>query len=109
MRRPPAVVEVSTLVIDALPWARVTAVVGEDGRPVSLPQMASTPLSLSLPLGAYRVSLEGPPPASETRQLQVQVEAGRVIVAPIQQFPLVTAEDYFERYITSSTPSEATP
>ncbi|MEQ1759522.1 MAG: protein kinase [Vicinamibacterales bacterium] len=97
------------LVIDATPWAQVTAVTAADGTRISLPPQPSTPLSLTLPVGHYRVSLSGPPPVNERRDLELDVSEGQVVVAPFQQFSPLTAESYFEQYISSPLPAEGTP
>jgi hypothetical protein len=89
------------VVIDAIPWARVDSIVAEGGRRIELSSTAATPLSISLPVGMYTISLAGPPPALEHRQLDVRVEEGQVTVAPVQPFTPLTPEDYFEPYITN--------
>ena len=45
------------LAISAAPWARIDAIVAEDGKLMSLPAQASTPLLLTLPEGRYRITL----------------------------------------------------
>lgn len=48
-----------TLVIDALPWARIVRVTGPSGA-VELPRDAATPLALRVPAGAYRIEAQAP-------------------------------------------------
>jgi serine/threonine-protein kinase len=97
----PAALPAGTLVIDAVPWATVTAIVDEDGRPVALPDVTSTPLSLDVPAGAYRVSLQGPPPQEDARQVEVTVVAGQTLAVPRLEFSTLTPEEYFEPYLGS--------
>jgi len=49
-----------TLILDALPWAEVVAVVDADGKPQALGSQKHTPLVLSLPPGHYRISFRNP-------------------------------------------------
>jgi hypothetical protein len=88
-----------TLILDALPWATVSAVVGEDGEPQRLPSPASTPLALALPAGNYEVVLVGPPPESQERRVSVRVDADAAVAMPIVRFRPVTPEEYFEQYL----------
>jgi tetratricopeptide (TPR) repeat protein len=95
------VVPAGTLVIDAVPWATITAIVGEDGSAVTLPAVASTPLSLEVPAGTYRVDVQGPPPQEDRRQLEGTVVAGQTLVVPRLEFSPLTTDTYFEPYIAS--------
>jgi len=52
---PPPVTTVGTLVVNALPWARIVEVTNSDGEPVDFGQAEYTPLVLSLEPGTYRV------------------------------------------------------
>src|SRR6185503_9185400 len=53
---PPEPISVpGTLVVSALPWGRIVAIVGEDGHAVEVPADAATPMALSLPVGSYEV------------------------------------------------------
>ncbi len=66
----------SELRIASLPAARVVAVVeAGSGRSVPIPDAASTPVSLALPEGRYRVSLAALPPLE--RRVERDVEVGR--------------------------------
>jgi hypothetical protein len=48
------------LVLDALPWAEVVAVVDRDGKPQALGATRYTPAVLHLPEGSYTISLKHP-------------------------------------------------
>jgi hypothetical protein len=97
-----------TAVIDAAPWANITAIRNEDGELQPLPSPASTPLSLALPAGTYQISLAGPPPESKTETVTLRVEAGRTSVVPITRFPSLTVEEYFEQYLGAGYAPAAT-
>ena len=66
------------LAISAAPWARVEGIAGEDGKPISLPADASTPLLLTLPEGRYRVTLSAGQ-GSARRQEAVTVTGGQLV------------------------------
>ena len=67
----------AVLLLTSSPWARVASVVHEpDGRAVPV-SAESTPLSLSLPEGEYRVRLQGGPAGSGESTVQVSLAAGR--------------------------------
>jgi hypothetical protein len=60
------------------------------------------------------VTLTGPPPESKLTTVTMRVEVGGVAVVPITRFQTMTAEQYFEPYLGSSTaisgaPPEAAP
>ena len=98
MTRGPA--PTGTTIIDAVPWATVTAVRNESGEPQELTASpASTPLALTLPAGTYQITLTGPPPESKTETVSVRVDAGGTSVVPLTRFQRMTAEEYFEQYI----------
>ena len=100
-----------TLVVDAVPWASITAIESEDGERVALPSPAATPLSIPLPVGSYRILLAGPPPESQSREITVRVDAGVATVAPPVRFRAVTPEEYFEQYLAAPAagPAAAAP
>ncbi len=98
-----------SLVIEAVPWAMVTAVENEDGERQALPPEASTPLLLNVPAGRYLVSVVGPPPASESRQITIDVRAGAVTSTPPEMFRALTPEEYFAPYLAGTAASSATP
>ena len=91
-----------TMMIEAVPWANITGIEAADGTRPALPPMASTPMSLNLPVGTYRVRLIGPPPDSESRLVTVQVNVGTLATAPTERFRTLTPEEYFEQYLPSS-------
>jgi hypothetical protein len=74
-----------------------------------LPSPASTPLSLTLPAGSYRVVVTGPPPESQPQQVDVRIETGAPSVVPLLRFRSVTPEEYFEQYLTSPAGSSDVP
>ena len=98
---PRGAVPTGTLVIEATPWATITAVQGEDGTLQPLPSPPSTPLSLSVPVGVYQIRFVGPPPEAEAREVRVQIQAGVVTATPVARFRTLTPEEYFEQYLTS--------
>jgi len=89
-------------IIDAVPWATVTAIQNEDGEPQPLPSPAATPFALTLPAGAYQVTLTGPPPESKTETVTVRIEVGGTSVVPTTRFQTVSVEEYFEMYLGAS-------
>ncbi len=94
-----------TMMIDAIPWARIAAIEAPDGTRPALPSTASTPMFFNLPVGTYRIRLIGPPPALESRLITVQVNVGAVATAPIELFRTLAPEEYFKKYLQSSPPS----
>jgi tetratricopeptide (TPR) repeat protein len=106
--RPPAVIPTGTLVIEAVPWATITGIENEDGTAPAVPAGASTPLSLDLPVGTYRVRVTGPPPESEARVITVAVGENAVAAAPVERFRVITPEEYFEQYLAPQTPVPTT-
>ena len=102
-------VPTGVIVIDAVPWATVNALQTEDGSAQALPESASTPLSLSVPAGTYRVTLTGPPPESKVTTVTMRVEVGGVAVVPVTRFQTMTAEQYFEPYLGASTATSTAP
>ena len=83
------------VVIDATPWAIVATVERETGEREALPADASTPLALTLVPGTYRVSLVGPSPASEARQIAIRVGGDGAQHVFVERFGAMTADDYF--------------
>jgi tetratricopeptide (TPR) repeat protein len=103
---PAPVPPTGTLVIDAVPWAAITAIEADDGSRQPLPSPAATPLSVALPVGTYKVHLAGPPPGSEARIVTVQVGANAVASAPLERFQTLTPEEYFEQYLAAPATSD---
>jgi hypothetical protein len=102
-------VPTGSTIIDAVPWANVIAVRNDKGESQPLPAQASTPLVLTLPEGAYQITLAGPPPESKTETLDMRVEVGRTILVQAPRFRGVTVEEYFEQYIGAGDAPGAAP
>jgi len=109
LRMPPAVLPTGTVVIEAVPWATITSIQGDNDANQPLPSPASTPMSLTLPEGEYRITLSGPPPGSESRTVTVRVQAAGVVVAPVERFAVPTLEQYFDQYLTAPAPTAPAP
>jgi tetratricopeptide (TPR) repeat protein len=92
-----------TLRVDARPWATVVAVVGPDGTRQPLPDDASTPLSIRLPKGVYRITLAGPSPDSTTRELTATIVEAKETAVDGGRFATVTADAYFEPYLSATS------
>jgi serine/threonine-protein kinase len=95
------------VLVDALPFATVTGIEAEDGSQPPVPQLASTPLTLTLPVGTYRVRLAGPPPENETRIVTIEVTADGVTTSKVEQFRALTPAEYFEPYLSLSVDAES--
>jgi len=82
------------LAVDAIPWARVTAIVDADGRQVEVGDDPVTPVSFDLAPGSYTVTLQGPD-GEETRSLEASIEASaeRSLLAEFQR---IDVDAYFE-------------
>jgi hypothetical protein len=103
----PGVVPTGSVALDAVPWATVTRIEAEDGTPQALPAQTSTPVSLTLPPGTYRITLAGPPPNLEARVVTVQVQADGTAAPALERFRTLTLDEYFEQYLASATPDAA--
>ena len=102
----PAPVSMGTLVVDAAPWAVITAIRSDDGQEQAVPADAGTPMTLALPLGRYTITLTGPMPNGESRMVTVDItSANGVTSAPVERFGSITAEEYFGQYLSSSAGS----
>jgi serine/threonine protein kinase len=88
-----------TAIIDAVPWATITAVTDAGGEAQPLPASATTPMALTLPAGTYQITLTGPAPESKTQTVSVTVEAGATTVVPLTQLQSMSVDEYFEQYI----------
>ena len=104
---PPAVVPTGAASLDALPWATVTRIEAADGTEQPIPTPASTPLLLTLPVGTYRVTLTGPPPDLESRVVTFEVLADGTATPAPERFRTMTADEYFESYLTSAAGTTA--
>jgi protein kinase-like protein len=101
-------VPTGTLVVEAAPWATVTAIRAENGREQMVPADASTPLSIAVPEGTYQITLAGP--GSKTATVTAHVTVGGIAVAPMARFDSGTVEDYFEQFLAgSAAPTEPAP
>jgi hypothetical protein len=96
------------VVVEARPWATVTAIRGADGTN-RLATPTATPLSMTLPAGKYTVELSGPPPSADARTITVDVTGGEVTVAPAARFQAPTSEEYFKQYFGGDTPAGSDP
>ncbi len=83
------------LILDALPWGRVVAIVSQDGEEQDLGKSLFTPARLSLPAGSYRVVLENPA-VEEPAEFWVQVSPS-VVRTRVHRFAPLDADSYFER------------
>jgi hypothetical protein len=95
----------SLVVLDATPWATITSIQNGDGEPQPLAEMRSTPLAVQLTPGAYTVSFEGPPPQSEKRTIEIRVESGAALTAPVQRFAAPSVDEYFRPYLIFPVPA----
>jgi Protein kinase domain len=84
-----------TLVIDAVPWGEVVAVVDGSGRSLALEAARSTPFLVALPVGPYTVSVRGPD-GRETKSVAVSLGASAT-ESRIVEFRRVDARAYFRR------------
>lgn len=98
--RPAVAPVMSSVVIDAAPFATVTALERADGTPVALPPVPVTPLTLPLPVGSYRVHLAGPEPEGETRVIAFDLAAQEPTVLPVVPLVPLTPSGYFEQYLS---------
>ena len=83
-----------TLVLDAVPWGEVTAIVDAEGRAQPLGAQRYTPLVLSLPPGRYTVTVRNP---SFPRPVEVgaDVRSGAEVSA-VAQLGAISEEEFFK-------------
>ena len=81
------------LILDALPWGRVVAIVGQEGEQQELGESLFTPVRRSLPAGSYRVVLENPA-VEEPAEFWVQVFPSGV-TTKVHEFKPFDADTYF--------------
>jgi hypothetical protein len=105
----PRTIPTGIVIVDAVPWATITRIVSEDGTEQSVPALASTPVSLTLPAGTYNITLAGPPPDSESRIVTVAVAADGTATLSPERFRTMTPDEYFERYLTTTQAVDAVP
>jgi hypothetical protein len=83
------------LVVDAVPWGEVVAIVDGGGRSVALEAARSTPFLIALPAGSYTVSVRGPD-GRETKSVAVALDAEAAQSRQVE-FRRVDARAYFRR------------
>jgi hypothetical protein len=105
--RPNTAVPSGLLVIDAVPWGVVTSIQREGATTVPVPPSTSTPFSISLPPGDYRIVLTGPGPESRQTEVRAAVTSQTTTIAPTTQFQALTADQYFEPYLGAGSDSPA--
>jgi hypothetical protein len=96
------------VVIDASPWASVRGILTDKGEKQPLPQNASTPLAISLTPGSYRVSLVGPPPTSELREVALEVHVN-TSAKVYERFGSMTADDYLRDILQARNEKRGAP
>jgi len=94
--RAPAVVGEGRVLLNALPWGEVRAIIDGQGEDHPLPAVPYTPLSLTLPAGSYRLTLRHPDRvASEVVEIEVAADRAVRSVVPLHtpRWELVTGQD----------------
>ncbi len=81
--------------IDANPWGEVGWIRGPGGRKIDLPEVRTTPLVLTLPVGAYQAQVDYPH-ARASKRCDLQVQPGRLATCWLDLAP-VDAASYFQR------------
>lgn len=81
------------LILDALPWGRVVAIVDQEGEQQSVEEELFTPVRRSLPVGSYRVVLENPA-VEKPAEFWVQIFPSGV-TTKVHEFQPFDADDYF--------------
>ncbi|HTU99746.1 MAG TPA: protein kinase [Luteitalea sp.] len=97
-------VQQGAVVLEALPWAQVTAITDSEGVN-QLATPAPTPFSTTVPVGRYTVTFRGPSGAERT--VTVDVAAEGIAVAPVARFEDVSGQTYFDKYFKPATPPPA--
>lgn len=83
------------LVIDALPWARITAITDSAGTEMPLPAVLETPVSIELEPGIYRVLMTNPI-SDESLACEVVLAASQAQRCLVP-FTAITPTEYFRR------------
>jgi serine/threonine protein kinase len=83
------------LVLNAYPWGKVESVLDANRQPVKLPDDTTTPLTLKLPAGSYKVTFNHPQ-SKKPVQVIAKVEAQKRASASAA-FPTISAQEYFTR------------
>ena len=76
--RTPAAVQAGSLVVNAVPWGQVTAIVDAQGRAQKLPAGAVTPFVITLPPGRYTITVTNPDVAAPV-SVTAEVTAGGAV------------------------------
>jgi hypothetical protein len=83
------------MTVDALPWAEVIEVADPSGKRWPLPATKFTPLSLTLPVGEYSVTLKNPHTGpAVTRKVLVTTAASEPVLVVLRR---VDAEEYLRK------------
>jgi len=85
--------EAGVLVLDAVPWAEIVAIVAESGETQSLPSNPMTPITISLPPGQYEVTMRN----KTRRTIRVRLERGGVTQPDALDFGRIDAAEYFKK------------
>jgi serine/threonine-protein kinase PpkA len=83
------------LVLNAYPWGKVESVLDANRQPVKLPDDATTPVTLKLPAGSYKVTFAHPQ-SRKPVQVIAKVEAQKRALANAA-FTTISATEYFSR------------
>ena len=84
------------LVMNAYPWGTVESVVDAQGKAVTLPGDAVTPVAIDVPQGVYYVTFRNPQGNRRTREA-AQVKARQSVVASASFAADANAKDYLKR------------
>jgi tetratricopeptide (TPR) repeat protein len=91
---PPVAAGSGVLTLDALPWAEVVEITDGSGKKLPLPATRFTPLSLTLPVGEYSVTLKNPSGPAVTRKARVKAAANESLLVELRR---VDAEEYLRK------------
>jgi len=97
-----AVSTAGTLVLNALPWARVESITDATGTPFPVGPEPHTPLRLALPPGRYQVALVNPRTASR-QVVEVEIRAAATTRTTVELAP-VDVERYLARVLSGARP-----
>ena len=83
------------LVLNAYPWGKVESVLDANRQPVKLPDDATTPFTLKVPAGSYKITFAHPQ-SRKPVQVIAKVEAQKRALANAA-FTAISAQEYFSR------------
>lgn len=83
------------LALDAAPWGQLVSIVAADGSEQVLGKDRTTPLLLTLPEGAYKVTVQGPD-GKTRQQADATVTRGKLSVAELS-FAAIDADTYLKQ------------